>query len=119
MILTWFRLWPFLFIPLMVLIPILLIPEIYILNQKMGGIYVSDFLVNLILPFMQNDHALALIDYYKSGGIFSAFVVSMLIAININVLLLPLLYGLGNVIILVSSWFTTTELIVKTKIARR
>ena len=119
MILTWFVLWPLLLLPLAILFVLGAIPDFTLANKSLGGYLLRDMLVNSALALFTSEKASLLAQLYEQGDYVRQLLIYGVIALNLNMVILPFLYGIGELIIKVSSWLATAELESKTRTARR
>lgn len=120
MILTWFRLWPLLILPFLMTFLLGLIPSFLLLGKKeVGGFLIREPFVEMAEYVLPGDKAGLLHDLYYAGDYLTQVLIHAVLALNLNLLLLPFIYAVGAFLISVSSWVATTELDVKTQTARR
>jgi len=120
MILTWFRLWPLLILPFLTTFFLGLLPKVSILGDKeVGGFLIREPFVDLTEFLLPEDKAELLHHLYFTGDYLTQVSIHGVLALNLNLLLLPVLYAVGAFLIFVSSWVATAELDVKTQTARR
>lgn len=102
---TWFSLWPVLMIPSVLVFVAGLIPGLSFLNHTFGGGMVRQWLVNhVLIPILPKDWGWLLVDWYQAASVAQELVLHALVAINMNALLLPVLYLGGEGVIRLSGW---------------
>ena len=112
--LTWFRLWPFLVLPVFILSLLISLPMFEVRHQFLGGALVRQWLLNhTLLPVLPDAQAVVIIDWFFSASALQEWLLAFLIALNINALLLLPLFSIGQQIIRFSAWTMRTELNIK------
>ena len=102
---TWVTFWPMLALPAFLMSIIAAIPTVRINDKLLGGGPVREYYINHIaLPIMPDGIATRLVDWFAMASPLQEWFFSLAIAINVNALLLPILYGLGCVVIAFSGW---------------
>ena len=112
--LTWFRLWPLLALPVFLLSLLISLPMFEARHQLLGGPLVRQWLLNHgLLPLLPEGQTAQIIDWFAQASTPQEWLLAFLIALNINgVLLLPLFF-VGQLIIAFSAWTMRTELNIK------
>ena len=116
---TWIQVWPILGIPTLMVAGIAALPTAGFNGRVLGGGPIREWLLNrLMLPLLPQDAGLALVAWFQHANGVQEWLVALLIAINVNAVLLPAFYGLGLVIIRTGNWFTNKDLELKRTAAR-
>ena len=116
---TWIQVWPILGMPTIVVAGIAALPTAEFRSRILGGGPVREWLLNhLLLPLIPQDAGLALAAWFQHANGVQEWLVALLIALNVNAVLLPAFYGLGFVIIRTGNWFTNKDLELKRTAAR-
>jgi len=119
MILTWIRLWPLFFLPLLLLLPLGFVPEFTIGRLHLSGGAVREwFLNNCLLPVLSTDDGWQLVSWFYDASYTQEVLLHALISIDITLLLMPLVFGFGKVLIFISGFISRTEHAQKTRVAR-
>jgi hypothetical protein len=117
---TWLQLWPLLTLPTLILGAITAIPTMPINGRVMGGGPVREYFLNHILvPILPNDAAFTLVQWFAHANAVQEWFLSLLVIVNINGLLLPLLFIVGQGLIFVSTWFTRKDIQLKREAIRK
>jgi hypothetical protein len=117
---TWLQLWPLLTLPTILLGAITSIPTMQISGRVVGGGPVREYFLNHILvSALPNDAASALVQWFAHANVVQEWFLSLLVVVNINGLLLPLLFLLGQGLIMLSTWFTRKNIQLKRDAIRR
>lgn len=117
---TWIQLWPLLGVPSVLVAALAAMPTAAFNNRIFGGGPIREGLLNhLLLPVLPNDLGVACINWFAHASVFNEWLLAVLIGLNLNALLLPLLYGLGVLLIQMQSWLMRKDLDLKRQQARR
>jgi hypothetical protein len=117
---TWLQLWPLLALPTLILGAITAIPTKLINGHVMGGGPVREYLLNHVLvPVLPNDAAVSVVQWFAHANAFQEWFLSLLVIVNINGLLLPLLFVFGQGLIALSTWFTRKNIQLKRDAIRK
>lgn len=117
---TWLQIWPLLALPTLILAAITAIPTNQINGRIMGGGPVREYFLNHILvPVLPNDAAVAVVQWFSHASAIQEWFLTLLVVVNINGLLLPLLFVFGQVLIWLSTWFTRKDIELKRDAIRR
>ena len=117
---TWLQLWPLLGLPTLILGAITAIPTTLINGRMLGGGPVREYFVNhIIVPVLPNDAATQLVQWFAQASAVQEWFLTLLAIVNINGLLLPLLFVFGQGLITVSTWFTRKDIQMKRDAIRR
>ena len=117
---TWIQLWPLLGVPIVLVAALAAIPTAEFNNRIMGGGPIREWLLNhLLLPVLPTDTGASLIGWFSHASVFKEWLLAVLIGLNLNALLLPLLYGVGVLLIQMQSWLMRKDLDLKRQQARR
>jgi hypothetical protein len=116
---TWIQMWPILTIPFVIVTAAAAIPTAVWNGRILGGGPIREWLLNhLLLPVLPQDAGASLVGWFQSANALQEWSVSALIALNINAVLLPLLFGLGHILIQTTNWFSNKDLELKRRAAR-
>jgi hypothetical protein len=117
--LTWFRLWPLLALPVLLLFLLISLPMFEVRHQLLGGPLVRQWLLNHgLLPLLPDTQAQQVIQWFSGASVLQEWLLTFLIALNINALLLLPLFFVGQLIIRFSAWTVRTELNIKRQSVR-
>lgn len=117
---SWIAVAPMLALPGLIIFLLGLLPDVPFLNQAIGGGIVREFLVNhLLLSWLPYEDAVRVVAWYMHTDLAGELLLHALLALNINVLLLPLLYPLAAGYIGVNNWAAKTDLTLKRNAAKR
>ena len=117
---TWLQLAVLLPLPTVLLGLIAALPTREFNGHLLGGGPFREYLLNhIIVPVLPNDAAISLVQWFAHANVWQEWLLSLLIVVNINGVLLPLLYGLGEVLITVSTWIIRKDLELKRNAIRR
>lgn len=117
---TWVRLWTiFLVVPLLVWLPGA-VPQFSIRGRTFGGGYVRQwFANNVVYPVVPADWWATIQGWYMTTSYAGELALHSLIAIDIGLLSMPLVYVLGTLYIRFLAWLTKTDFSQKTTSVRR
>ena len=116
---TWIQVWPILGMPSILVAGVAALPTATFNSRVLGGGPIREWLLNhLLLPLIPQDAGLALVTWFQHANGVQEWLVALLIAFNVNAVLLPAFYGLGLVIIRTGNWFTNKDLELKRSAAR-
>ena len=117
--LTWFRLWPLLALPVFILSLLISLPMFEVRHQLLGGGLVRQWLLNhSLLPLLPDVQTGQIIQWFSEASALQEWLLAFLIALNINALLLLPLFFVGQLIIQFSAWTMRTELNIKRQSVR-
>ena len=117
--LTWFRLWPLLLLPTVLLMLGCSMPWLELRGRIVAGALLRQGLLNhIVLPLTPAEQGGQLVNWFTAATPLQEWLLALLISLNLNALLLPLLYALGHALIIVSGWYVRTELEHKRKAVR-
>lgn len=117
---SWISAAPLLALPALVVFLVGLLPEVSLLGAEVGGGLFRQWLVNhMLLPVLPSADAAAVVAWYMQTDIFGELLLHGLIALNINAVLLPVLYLLLSGYIGLANWATKTDLDLKRQSAKR
>jgi hypothetical protein len=117
---TWIQLWPLLGLPSFAIGVLTALPTVDAFGRVLGGGVLREWLLNHVaLPLLPDAISISLVRWFEHATVIQEWGLAMLIALHINVALLPLLYFTGEAILRLNNWFTTTDLQLKRKAARR
>ena len=109
---TWMQLWWELLIPLlMVAVLSVALPTIHITGRVSGGGPIREWFLNhCLLPLLSDHDAQALVVWWMKANEWQEIALVLFIGLNINVVLLPLLWAQGEAWIRLKSWFARRSL---------
>ena len=111
---TWFQLWPALLMPTGILSALAALPTLAVGGRLLGGGPVREFYLNhFVLPLLPGDAAAGLVNWFSTASAFHEWLLALAVSVNLNALLLPLLYVLGVFIIRVSAWASKKDIQLK------
>jgi len=117
--LTWFRLWPLLALPVFLLSLLISLPMFEVRHQLLGGGLVRQWLLNHgLLPLLPEVQTEQVITWFSQASALQEWLLAFLIALNINALLLLPLFFVGQLVINFSAWTMRTELNIKRQSVR-
>lgn len=117
--LTWFRLWPLLALPVFLLSLLISLPMFEVRHQLLGGPLVRQWLLNhSLLPLLPEQPTAQIIYWFSQASVLQEWLLAFLIALNINAILLLPLFFIGQLIIALSAWTMRTELKLKRQSVR-
>ena len=102
---TWIQLWPLMLMPTIILSALAAIPTRLFNGRLLGGGPVREYYLNhFILPVLPADASASLVQWFSGTSAVQEWFLAFAVSININALVLPLLYVFGIFVIQVSSW---------------
>lgn len=117
---TWMQLWWELLIPTIITGLLTTLPTIHWKDGMIGGGPIREWLLNhCLLPLVPHHAAEMLVQWWMTASTLQEVSLSVLIAINLNVLLLPVLYLSGEAQIRYRAWAASTSLKVLRQSIRR
>ena len=117
--LTWFRLWPLLALPIFLLSLLISLPMFEVRHQLLGGGLVRQWLLNHgLLPLLPDVQTQQIIGWFSQASVLQEWLLAFLIALNINAILLLPLFFVGQLVIKISAWTMRTELNIKRQSVR-
>ena len=117
--LTWFRLWPLLALPVFFLSLLFSLPMVEVRHQLLGGGLVRQWLLNQgLVPLLPDMQTAQIIQWFSQASALQEWLLAFLIALNINALLLLPLFFVGQLVIKFSAWTMRTELKLKRQSVR-
>lgn len=105
--LTWFNVWPLLATPLLLLGVPALIP------YQFGGMVREYYLNHFALPALSVENAARLVEWFSAASYPQEVMLALGIVVNVNAILLPVLYLICISLITLSSWFARKEIDLK------
>ncbi len=97
--LTWIRLWPVFVIPVFLLNAIGFLPTYFYEGRHWGGGPIRQWMLNtFLIPILNYDQGKQIIQWFNEASVLQESLMYSLIILNINVFLIPVLYGAGNVL---------------------
>lgn len=117
---TWIQLWPLLGLPAFMLSAIAAFPTFEHKTRFVGGGPIREWFLNHIaVPILPTNAAGELVAWFASASTLQEWILTSVIALNLNAALLPLLFGFGTGLIRLNNWMSTTDLRLKQSAARR
>ena len=117
--LTWMRLWPLLLLPFVPLFLVGCLPTIPLMEVSLEGGIVRQWFVNhFLLPVLPHDWAVTLVAWFHQAGYWQELLLHFIVSVDLTLVLLPLMYGVGNLVIKLSAWGATTDHAMKVKQVR-
>jgi len=111
---TWLQLWPVLLMPTIILTALASMPTHLFNGRLLGGGPVREYYLNhFILPVLPADASASLIQWFSTASAIQEWCVAFAVSVNINAIMLPLLYVFGIFVIQVSSWFAKKNIQLK------
>ena len=111
---TWLQYYLVLPMPALLLSAMAAMPTGMLSGRPIGGGPVREYLLNHcalpVVRWFSVDDAVRLVGWFATASGFQEWLMAFVVAININALLLPPLYGLGVVVIGLSSWATKVNI---------
>ena len=107
---TWVGLWWICLLPFPIVFLVGALPNMGMLGGELqGGIVREWFLNHLAIPFLNEAAADELILWFKGASYSEELIFQTVIAADITLLLLPVTFLLGEIIIRLSAWAQTTS----------
>ncbi|MFQ5543872.1 MAG: hypothetical protein ACE5FY_05925 [Nitrospiria bacterium] len=117
--LTWIRLWPAFVFPVLVLNLIGFLPTLVFQGDYVGGGPVREWAVNtFLLPVLSVLQAEQIVLWFNQATVMEECFLYGVIVLNLDVLMMPVFYGLGNILMKISNWISIKELQLKRSAAR-
>lgn len=116
---TWLQLWPLLALPFFLLTVLGFLPTTELAGRVFGGGPIREAMLNTVVPFLPSQHGHTLILWFESATTRQELALHALISLNVNALLLPLLYAIGEAWIRFRAWVVRTNLDLRQRAARR
>jgi hypothetical protein len=116
---TWLTYWPVLLTPTVILSALAALPTWTLNGRFVGGGPVREYYLNhFILPVLPTDASSSLVAWFSTASGLQEWLLSLAVAVNLNALMLPLLYALGVLIIGLSSWASKKNIDLKRQAVR-
>ena len=117
---TWFGLWPFLALPGVAMIALGAMVTIPMGGHEIGGAAVQHWcIVHLLVDWLPHGVQNRLTVWVGWTDSSHRWILYLLIAVNVNALLLPLFYGIGSAILRLQAWGVRQDLDLKSTAVRR
>jgi len=117
---TWLQIWILLPMPSLLLGAISALPTKVVNGRAWGGGPVREYLINEILvPVLSHDTGFSVVLWFKHASIIQEWFLSFLVVVNLNGLLLPLLFVIGQSLIGFSTWMTRKDIQLKRDAIRK
>ncbi len=117
--LTWIRLGPILALPVLLLNAIGFLPTTFYDGRYFGGGPIREWTLNtFLIPVLGYVQAEQIVDWFQAASIFQECLLFGIMMINLDALLLPVLYGFGKGTMRVFNWISVRDLELKRKAAR-
>ena len=111
---TWIQLWPLMPMPTVILSALAAIPTLTFNGRVLGGGPVREYYLNhLVVPLLPSEDSFSLVRWFATASAFQEWLFALAVTININALMLPLLYVFGIGVIRTSSWFAKKNIQLK------
>lgn len=111
---TWLKIWPLLLMPTVILSALAAIPTHIFNGRLLGGGPVREYyLNNFLLPVLPADASASLVQWFSTASSMQEWLLAFAVSVNINAILLPLLYVFGIFVIQVSSWVAKKDIQLK------
>lgn len=116
---TWLQLWPVMLMPTVILTALASMPTRMFNGRFMGGGPVREYYLNhFMLPLLPADTGSQLVAWFSTASGMQEWFLGLAVSVNLNAVMLPLLYGLGVVIIGLSSWVSKKNIDLKRQAMR-
>jgi hypothetical protein len=113
-LITWLRIWPLLLMPTVILSALAAFPTSLIGGRVLGGGPVREYYVyHFLLPVLPANASAALVNWFATASSMQEWLLAFAVPVNLNAILLPLLYALGVFVIQVSSWVAKKDIQLK------
>lgn len=113
---TWLLMGPLLTLPTLLLAVLCAMPMLTFNDRLVGGGTLRQFLLNHVaVPILPNAQGAELVEWFQTAAVVQEWFLSILIAINLNAVLLPVLYVAGAMVIRLSTWSAKMDLALKRK----
>ena len=100
--------------PTVILSAIAAIPTFLIGGRVHGGGPAREYYLNhFLLPLLPADASAALVNWFSSASSMQEWLLAFAVSVNLNAIMLPLLYALGVFAIQVSSWVAKKDIQLK------
>lgn len=117
---TWIRLWVICPAPFVPLFLVGCFPSFEFMGKAVhGGIIRQGFVNHVALPVLPQDWAVQLVVWFEQASYLQELWLHLLISVDLTLFLLPLMFLIGQVLISVSAWASTTDHSLKTKQVRQ
>lgn len=108
--LTWVYLWWICLIPLPLVFVVGALPSIPVFGQVIqGGVVREWFLNHLALPLLTDEAGWILVNWFDQASYGEELIFQLVIAVDVTLLLLPVMYVIGEIFIRLSAWAQTTS----------
>ena len=108
---VWLILGPFLMLPFLGIAGLCALPTMTFNGRLLGGGLLRQWLVNhVVLPLLPQEWATQLVSWFTQASVVQEWVLCLVFAINVNAVLLPVLYGVGLFLMRVSALFRKADL---------
>lgn len=116
---TWLQYWPMLPMPTVILSAMAAMPTGMFNGRLVGGGPVREYYLNhFALPVLPADAGMQLVAWFSAANGFQEWLLAFAVSININAILLPLLYVMGVCVIKLSSWVSKKNIDLKREAVR-
>lgn len=116
---TWLQLWPLLLMPTIILSALAGMPSRVFSGRLLGGGPVREYYLNhFVLPVLPADAGASLVAWFSTASGFQEWLLAFCVSINLNALMLPLLFAFGFVVIQLSTWFSKKNIQLKREAMR-
>lgn len=102
---TWLSYWPVLLLPTVILSALAGMPTRAFNGRMIGGGPVREYYLNhFMLPVLPSDWGAQLVAWFGTATGFQEWLLALAVAVNLNAIMLPALYGFGVQVIKFTSW---------------
>jgi hypothetical protein len=116
---TWLQYWFVMPMPTVILSAMAAMPTRAFNGHLLGGGPVREYYLNhFALAVLPADAGRQLVEWFSTASVFQEWLLAFAVAININAILLPLLYALGVFVIGLSSWVSKKNIDLKRQAIR-
>lgn len=111
---TWFHIYPALSIPFWLISAIAALPSATFNGHTYSGMRFSEWLLNhFVVPVMPNMWLDPLIGWFMQASKLDAWLLMALVALNLNAIILPILFWMAKLLIQLGSWSSSKSLDLK------
>lgn len=108
---SWIRFWPLLCVPVVLLALLSGLPTVPWHAHVLGGGPVRQWVLNHgLLPLLPTPWAAQIVAWDAHWSVLPEWLLTVWVAVNLNVVLLPPLYVLGSLLITLMNWLARTDL---------
>jgi len=116
---TWLQLWPVLMMPTIIFTALASMPTRMFNGRLLGGGPVREYyLNNFVLPLLPADSGASLVHWFSTASTLQEWLMAFAVSINLNAIMLPILFVFGIFVIQISTWFSKKNIQLKRKAMR-